>query len=262
MQAVVVADHDEALARSTAMEIASMIWERRREFTLRMEHYPVREGLLKAAASDVRPTYVTDSGDNVSAGAGGDLTFVLQDVLDTPLLDDVIVAGIFAPHTVDQCRAAGVGAKVALELGAEHASAPKKLRRVEALVEALGDALHIATPADPSSSTPRTSKGAWARVRFGKVTATFHAVRLYISTPSHLQAMGIDPTSHKVYVVKLGYLMPQLEDIAARHILLLSEGAANMEFDRLTWSQISRPAFPMDPDATWDPSNSVFSSSQ
>ncbi len=32
--------------------------------------------------------------------------------------------------------------------------------------------------------------------------------------------MGISPTAHRLYVVKLGYLHPQLEDGAKRHIML------------------------------------------
>jgi microcystin degradation protein MlrC len=86
-----------------------------------------------------------------------------------------------------------------------------------------------------------------------------HAVRLYIGQPGMLEAMGIDPVSHAVYVLKFGYLLPQLEDVAARFILLRSPGPSSMDFDSLSWDRIERPAIPMDPDATWDKSTAVRS---
>ncbi len=257
MKSVVVSDDDPALARATAIELAEAVWARRHDFQLRMEHHPVAGGLAAAAASTAWPTYVSDSGDNVTAGAGGDLTDVLQTALDMPGLDDPVVLGIFAPDTVRLCREAGVGATVAIDLGSEHVTAPRRLRRVMVTVEAEGDA--IRPPGiDRLNPNLSISAGAWVRVRIGSALVTFHAVHSYIGAPALLRAMGIDPVSHKVYIVKFGYLLPQTEDVAARHILLVSGGAADMAFDRLSWHQIARPAFPMDPDMEWSATDAVF----
>lgn len=257
-QAVVVTDGDERLARDVAVEIAEAIWSRRTEFGLHMENHEVDEGLSLAASATERPTYVTDSGDNVSAGAGGDLTGVLQRVLDHPELDDVVVAGILAPESVKSCHEAGVGAAVDLVLGAEHLDGRGPQRSVSAVVEAIGDEIVMVAPPE-SSSTPTRSTGAWARVRIGSAIVTFHSARVYIGQPGMLDAMGIDPFSHAVYVLKFGYLLPQLEDAAGRFLLLRSDGPSNMDFDSLDWSRIARPAFPMDPGMQWDASGSVYS---
>ncbi|MGZ9810278.1 M81 family metallopeptidase [Pseudoroseicyclus sp. H15] len=256
-QAVVVTDGDAELAKRKAIEWARKIWESRAAFTFEMEHYDVDEGLEVAAAAPERPLYLTDSGDNVSAGAGGDLTFLLQKVIDHPGLDDVVVTGLFAPELLRLCQEAGEGAEVVLPLGAHHKSAPVQVKEVTARVEALGDAIELTT-LDPNSMAPRRSVGAWARVRIGNVIATFHAVRIYIASPQHYEALGIHPTEHKTYVAKFGYLLPALEDIAARFILLVSEGAGNMDYDALDWVQIDRPAWPMDKGATWVPEDNLF----
>jgi microcystin degradation protein MlrC len=256
-QAIVVTDNDPELAARLAEDIARSVWARRHEFGLHMETAEVADGLLIAAAASERPVYVTDSGDNVSAGAGGDTTGVLQAILDLPELDDVIVAGLYAPLTVAQCIAAGVGATVTIDLGSEHSSVPVTSRRVEAIVEAFGEFLEIAAPT-AASSTPTRSDAPWVRLRIGAAVVTMHAERLYISQPQHFTAMGIHPTDHQVYVVKLGYLLPQLEDIAARFILLRSEGAGAMDFDRLEWNRIPRPAFPMDEDMTHEVAGTAY----
>jgi microcystin degradation protein MlrC len=73
----------------------------------------------------------------------------------------------------------------------------------------------------------RSIEGPWARVRFGTVIATFHSQRIGMTTPAHFRVLGIDPSGGAIHVVKLGYLHPQLEDIATGHIMLLSDGATN-----------------------------------
>jgi microcystin degradation protein MlrC len=70
--------------------------------------------------------------------------------------------------------------------------------------------------------------------------------------------MGIDPRSHQAYVVKLGYLHPRLEDIAARHILLLSDGTSQLDMKRLQWSTLNRPAYPIDGEFAWTPESAVY----
>lgn len=259
-QAIVVTDDDPALAERLAEEIAAKVWARRHEFGLHMETAEVVDGLLAAARAPERPVYVTDSGDNVSAGAGGDTTGVLQAALGLPELDDVVFAGIYAPETVRACIAAGVGATVRIDLGAEHASVPVTSNPVDVVVEAFGDYLEIAAPSS-ASSTPTRSDAPWVRVRAGAAIVTLHAERLYISQPQHFAAMGIHPTEHQVYVVKLGYLLPQLEDVAARFILLLSDGAGAMDFDRLSWERIQRPVFPVDRVMRHDVEGTAYSAS-
>ncbi|HWJ73636.1 MAG TPA: MlrC C-terminal domain-containing protein [Kaistia sp.] len=240
-------------AVEVATEIANKIWAARKDFQLRMEHAEVAEGLARAAASTERPLFISDSGDNTTAGAPGDLTTVLQEVLARPELEDVVVAGITAPGIVKQCMAAGIGATITLRLGAEHESAPRTSVEVEAIVEGFADELK------PEGFQPYLrSGGAWVRVRMGHVIATFHDTGIGITTPAHFTMAGIHPTDHRIYVVKLGYLHPQLEDVQARHILLRSDGSSNLDVTRLSWSRIPRPAYPVDPDATWTPGPNLF----
>ena len=60
------------------------------------------------------------------------------------------------------------------------------------------------------------------------------------------------------YVVKLGYLHPQLEDIAGRHILLLSDGTSQLDMTRLEWSHLPRPTWPLDKDFQWSAAASLY----
>lgn len=253
MTALVTTDGDIDLARATAQELAAAIWAQRAEFVLRSESFDVAEGLLAAWRCPERPVYLSDSGDNVSAGAAGDLTTVLQAALDLPEIDDIVVANIVSAEVVRQAREAGIGSSFPLDLGELHISRPPQVRRVEALVEAVGDSLHPG-----GYQLFKGDNGAWARLRIGQVIATFHDRRLQVSTPQHLEAMGIDPTVHKIYVVKLGYLHPALEDLGGRHIVLMSDGTSNLDLTRLTYRQIRRPAYPFDRAMAWSPQEGLY----
>jgi microcystin degradation protein MlrC len=104
----------------------------------------------------------------------------------------------------------------------------------------------------------RESTAPWVRVRIGGVVATFHSARVDYVGPGHFEAVGIDPAAHAIYVVKVGYAHPQQEDMLTRHICLISEGVADLDFLRLTYNNIQRPSYPMDAGMTWTPTDGVF----
>ena len=251
--AVVFAKQSAEIARRQALVLAEKIWNQRHEFRVQSESMEVHEGLSAALASNVRPFFLSDSGDNTTAGAPGDLTFVLQAALERSDPVHITVAGITAPKIVDQCLAAGVGQTVTLDLGNEHVSGPKKVQRARGVVEAANTDLR------PKGFQPyRSIEGPWVRIRFGTIVATFHSARIGVTTPEHLRVLGIDPLGDSVQVVKLGYLHPQLEDIGARHIMLLSEGASNLNMHRLAWKRIERPMYPLNPEMSWSPQQGLY----
>lgn len=251
--AIVVSEGDPALARREAMQLGQAIWDQRAEFRLRMETAEIAQGLHRAATCAERPVFVSDSGDNTTAGAAGDLTSVLQAALQDPEVRDVVILGITAPETVAQLVGAGRGADVQITLGSEHLSRPKTAWNVSARVVACGEYLELG-----GFQPYRSRESAWALVRIGHVLASFHAQPIGITTLAHFEAMGIDPTAHKACVVKLGYLHPQLEDIAARHILLLSDGTSQLDMTRLDRKALPRPTYPLDRDFAWSPELGLY----
>lgn len=251
MKAVVTHDTDEVEALRLAREIADKVWAERKGFGLKMETAGVREGLERAAGAPERVIYLADSGDNTTCGAGGDLTFVLQEAIDLDM-QDTVIGGIYAPYVVDACVKAGVGAELEIELG-HHISSRKQLRTVKATVLGMGETVDTS-----AYENLRGNDSPWVRVAIGGIVATFHAARVSFTGPGHFSAVGVDPLAHKIYVVKVGYLHPQQEDIMNRNICLISEGVGAVDFDLLEFKNIARPAFPMDPDMEWRSEQGVF----
>ena len=238
------------------MRLAEQIWQAHEEFILRMETAEVAEGLRRAVNAAEQPVFVSDSGDNTTAGAAGDLTLVLQAAIDTQPDADMVIAGITAPELVARLNAAGKGATVDITLGAEHVSRPPQPRTVSAEILDCGEVLELG-----GFQPYRSRDAAWAKVRIGSIIATFHGQPIGITTPEHFQAMNIDPRAHKVYVVKLGYLHPRLEDLAQRHILLISDGTSQLDLSRLDWKELARPAWPLDRSFDWTPEDHIYGDS-
>lgn len=253
MTAIVTSDGDHDLAVSCAQELANGIWQRRHDFILRMETATVEEGVLRVASASEASIFVSDSGDNTTAGAPGDLTGVLQALLDLPAPPRTVVAGITAPNLVQKALQAGIGARIEVTLGDEHISIAGTKKTVTGEIINGGEELHL------SGFQPyRSVESAWAAIRFGDVVATFHARPIGVTTPDHFDSMGLDRAAFKAFVVKLGYLHPRIEDIARRHILLLSEGTVSLDLENRDWRHVVRPALPADPDFSWSASASTY----
>jgi microcystin degradation protein MlrC len=118
---------------------------------------------------------------------------------------------------------------------------------VEARVEETGESFRQFGPYP-------VNEGPWARVKINSIIVTFHERRIGIVAKSHFIALGINPQMDRIYVVKQGYLFPELEKIAKRYILLFSPGTTEYDFSKLKNVRIQRPVFPLDSEMTWEAS--------
>lgn len=65
------------------------------------------------------------------------------------------------------------------------------------------------------------------------------------------QEINVAPLDYKIVVVKLGYLYPELRDIAPVHLMALTSGFCNLDMRTLPFKSVNRPSYPLDYDMTW-----------
>jgi microcystin degradation protein MlrC len=65
--------------------------------------------------------------------------------------------------------------------------------------------------------------------------------------------LGIELAQEPMIVVKLGYLFPELQPVAAQSLLALSPGIVNPDITALVYQHVRRPSFPLDPHMAWQP---------
>jgi microcystin degradation protein MlrC len=228
-------------ARRAATELARAMWDRRSEFVIPWEVAPtIDEAIDRSLAATESTVFVTDSGDNPTAGTPGDTPAFLARLIERQV-PDAVFAAIPDADVYRECVRAGVGAAVTVELGGKLDSEHGPPVKVTATVE------HIHR-ADPGARD------------VGVVTLRVDGVRVIVSelrkifiTVDDFRRAGLNPLDHKLVVVKLGYLFPELRAIAPREILTLSPGYSDMDLTRLPFRHVARPIYPLDGAVEWQP---------
>lgn len=237
--AVVVTADDQQTADHQAALLADAIWARRHDFTFVAPVAPFRECLDAALASDRRPFLISDSGDNPGAGGAADVTVALAEALERPELQgdgdlEVVLAAIVDPDAVCAAEALGEGAAGEIEVGGHIDSRrPGPVRRTW-VVETLAT--------DPHG-------GRVALLRHGRIGVIITSRRDQYATLDKFRRLGVEPQRVPVVVVKIGYLEPELYDIASDWLMALTPGGVDQDLRRLGHEHLQRPMIPFDADA-------------
>ncbi|MBR7146125.1 MAG: MlrC C-terminal domain-containing protein [Oscillospiraceae bacterium] len=208
-----------------AKELAKKLWDTRKSYKFRIEAEPPAECVRRAIEGKEERIFITDSGDNTTAGAEGDTTEILELFLAAAPSKRVCVAGITDFETVNTYWALPDGAEITLEkFGARG--------RIRVHGEILGWTKEII--------------GRSLTVSFGNVDAIFTELRSAFIEKGNFDVAGVDLLSYEIVTVKLGYLFTELKPYAKRELFALSDGASCVELERLNLKKIQRPMYPLD----------------
>jgi microcystin degradation protein MlrC len=145
-----------------------------------------------------------------------------------------IYASIPDAAAVAACYAAGIGQGVEVTLGGKLDPVHAQPLPVQGTVAGL-------YPDDPVG-------GDIAVLRAGGVSIILTSRRKPHHHLKDFTALGLDPDAHKLTVVKIGYLEPELRQMARHALLALTPGAVNQDIPALTYRRVQRPIFPLDQD--------------
>jgi microcystin degradation protein MlrC len=241
--AVVVTGSSASAVTAGAERLARGFWESRREFAFVAPTGSLDECLDEALASspDARPYFISDTGDNPTAGGAGDVTWGLQRVLARPEFKGptgpvVIYASMPGPDAVEVAEKAGVGATVTVTAGAEvddrHAG-PVTMTGV----------VHAVRHGDRDAGTEVV-------LRVGSVHVILTGLRKPYHHEHDFTDLALDPRGADIVIVKIGYLEPELFDMSFGWKLALTPGGVDQDLVRLGHRRIRRPMFPFDPEMT------------
>jgi microcystin degradation protein MlrC len=189
-----------------------------------------------------RPVFVSDSGDNPTAGAAGDATDLLEkiiatmdtvDKLPTPLL----YSGFYDAPAAAACIRAGVGAVLDTTLGGNWDTVNGKKIPLRLSV------LRIVREFGPYKSD--LVFAAHRNIRF--VITSKH---IGFGDDELLPALAVNAADYCLVAVKLGYLEPCFRSIARRAIMATSKGCSNEVLETIPYQKVRRPLYPWDRETT------------
>ena len=233
---VVTGWHEQAVAAG-AERLAELFWSRHKDFAFVAPTGSLEACLNRALVSAARPYFISDSGDNPTAGGSGDVTWGLTQILARPEFKSssdlaVIYASIPGPEATRMCVEAGIGAIVTVTAGAEvdnvHSGPVTMTGRVHSIKH--GDKHAIVEVV----------------LQVGSVFVIITKMRKPYHQEHDFTDLNLSPRSVGLTVVKIGYLEPELYNMAADWMLALTPGGVDQDLDRLGHHRIRRPMWPFD----------------
>jgi microcystin degradation protein MlrC len=255
LSVITVADGDPAAAEAARDRLLAEAWERREGLVYR--HHSLSAAIASARAANTAPVILLDHADNVGSGGTADVMTVIEAVL-TAGLDRVAMAAVCDPDAAARMHAAGQGAELTLELGGKTDMPSIGLK---------GRSLRL------SGRVLKVTDGRWVvegpmytgvAVDTGP-TAVFETrgnggggMKIVVTSHHHepwdtgiLTNNGIDPAACNYILLKsrIHYragFQPVQPDLGL-HFSLDGEGVTTSDNTLLTYRNLRRPIYPLDP---------------
>ena len=227
---------DTALAKRCAERLAKRFYAVRHDFRFLTEAVEPEEAIRRAMDAGERPVFISDTGDNTTAGAAGDDAYMLR-LLQRMGAKDVLLAGITDAAACDACYRAQIGDTLTLTVGGSLSPGSVSTALTGRLIHR-GDIL----------SYQHSNAGPSATLACDGITVVITQNRAALCRPDIFRSIGLDPTAFSIVVVKLGYLFPELAQQAGRSILAFTPGASTERLEDMHLKRIRRPMYPLDDD--------------
>jgi microcystin degradation protein MlrC len=233
---MVTGDNKEAVIKG-AEQLAESFWKDRFDFAFVAPTAPFSKCLDSALKSDHHPFFISDMGDNPTAGGAGDVSWTLREILNRPEFKSekgpsLIYASIPGPDLIKNAIKAGVGHGVEGFAGAMVDARYAPPLNIQGVVESI-------EYGDKDAETE-------AVVRVGSV----HIIVTQKRKPYHREIdftrLGLNPRKTDIVIVKIGYLQPELYAMRSGWLMALTPGGVDQDLERLPYKRIQRPMFPFD----------------
>jgi microcystin degradation protein MlrC len=231
---VVTHEHDEEAAKQHAITLARMFYRARKDFHFLVEALKPVEAIQSALEAPEKTVFLSDSGDNTTAGASGDNAFMLNLLLRRGARN-ILLAGLTDAEACGLCYKAHIGDTLTLNVGGS-LDPKSETAIITGILRRRGDILGY-TGGEGGPAAVVEAQG---------ITVIITRERAAFTSPEIFISAGVDPLEYKLVVVKLGYLFPQLAAIAPRTILALSPGASTEYLSDMGHQHIRRPMYPLD----------------
>ncbi len=225
---------DPSIAADCAEKLAKMFYKARYDFHFTVEAESPRVAVEKAIAEKEKQVFLSDSGDNTTAGATGDNAFLLNRLREAGA-KNFLIAGITDKRACDICRAAEPGALLTLTLGGSLSPLSESATVTGRLVHT-GNIL----------SYQHSDGGYSATLDCGDFTVVITEERNALCRPDIFDSIDLDLEKFGIIAVKLGYLFPELAAVAERAIFVFTPGTSPARPEDIPLKNIRRPMFPWD----------------
>ncbi|MCL2565593.1 MAG: M81 family metallopeptidase [Defluviitaleaceae bacterium] len=216
-----------------AGDLARFAWDNRGKFEyqgLKME--PLEAVNFVIDRQSDRPVILSDSADNVTAGAVGDNTFMLNLFLAKGI-EKALFAAIIDPNAVEVAKELETGGTLDIQIGGVFDKNSVKTMLKGAVIKHLT----LNLEADKPKSCVLSYKG---------IDILLFDKRKPVFTEETLNEHGLSLENYNILVVKQGYLSPELNEAAKHSVMALTPGNCSQKIEEIRYEKVRRPVWPLD----------------
>ena len=235
-------EKDQSYADACAQKIYDYVISKANEFQFHGTALELDEAMNSAIAQESGPVYITDSGDNCTAGAAGYDTMVLREFMNRTDLGNkrILFACIADPNSVQNYLSQkNIGEAVDFKLGMD-------INEYSRPVQIVGEITAIGKLHHHYGDTDSIGRSFTVRLADYPIDIVVAEYAISFAEENQYKKANISWDEHAITIVKQGYLYPDLKARATYYVMALTDGATNQRTERLDYKLIRRPMFPYD----------------
>jgi len=199
------------------------------------------------------PVVIAEKSDNPGAGAPGDSTHVLKELIKHNV-KQACVSTIRDPETVKQAVKAGVGKTIDVSLGGKLSKQSGGPVQGKAYVKSISDGRY--TIIGPMLTGMRFDMGPAVGLLIGGIDVSVVSGMMQSFDNGQLRVVGFDPRDYRIVVVKsANHFRAWWTDVASAIIDCDPPGIASNDLGTFKFAKKSRKLYPLDADAVYPESS-------
>ncbi len=228
-------------ALDEARALAKALFDRREECPWAHPAFEPEEAVRRALSGRLPPLFLSDSGDNPTAGGTGESTVLLRLILRAAPEKKVLFAPIVDPEGFARASRMPEGALFPITVGSrrenwcESVTLDAFLLRVCEIVSLHG------------GST--VSLGKAAVLRSGNIELVLAERQMSFTGPECFASAGLDVSGYDVVVLKMGYVFAEIAHLCRENLMALTPGITPLMVTPEQYRHLTRPIWPLDRDA-------------
>ena len=208
-----------------------------------------QDSVATAVQQSGSPVVIADCADGTTAGAGGDSTHLLRELVHKGIPGGALTMMV-DPQAMDHARTVGEGGPFRFAVGGKRDNVFSQPLEVSGQVLSLRPCRFVLTGAGAENLF--VDMGMSAAVRIGDVTLLLVEASGPGGTPMVYRCVGLEPTDFKIVVAKSPVsFRAEFEPFAAGIILADCPGCSSPRLSELPFKRITRPLWPFDEVEHW-----------
>lgn len=225
-------------ALAQARELAQIMFSRRDECPYAHPSYMPEEAVRRALESPNAPLYLSDSGDNPTAGGVGDSTLLLRLMLEKNPAKRILFAPIFDGATYRAICGEKAGKKLHLRLGSGREPYCEAVEMDTELIHVRPVQAWHGSTLEPVANS--------ALLRCGNIDVVLTDAQMAFTGPECFESAGVRVEDYGVVVLKMGYMFAEIAAPCRENIMAFTPGCTPLLITADQYCHLPRPIWPLD----------------